>query len=134
MIIKAIKDIMIKKYDNYQVYIHNLAKFDGIFLLKILTELGEIKPIIHHKDLISIGFKSNNFNITFKDSLQMLIVSLRNLAKTFGVDTQKGIFPYNFVNENNLDYIGKVPDFKFFDNISIDDIINIVHNLIIIEI
>jgi hypothetical protein len=121
MIGKAIKDLMIKKYDNYQVYIHNLGKFDGIFLLKILAELGQIKPIIHNKDIISIGFKFNNFNITFKDSLKMLIVSLRNLGKVFGVDTQKSIFPYNFVSENNLDYIGPVPDFKFFDNITIDE-------------
>lgn len=114
MIIQSIKDLMVRKYDNYQVYIHNLAKFDGIFLLKILAELGQIKPIIHHRDIISIGFKYNNFNITFKDSLQILIVSLRNLAKAFGVDTQKSIFPYTFVNENNLDYIGPVPEFKFF--------------------
>jgi DNA polymerase type B, organellar and viral len=118
MIKSALNDIMVKKYDNYQVYIHNLAKFDGVFLLKILTELGKIKPIIHNKDLISIGFKFNNYNITFKDSLQILIVSLRNLGKTFGVLTQKSIFPYTFVNENNLDYIGPVPDFKYFNNIS----------------
>uniref|UniRef100_UPI0031F372AF hypothetical protein n=1 Tax=Russula emetica TaxID=152958 RepID=UPI0031F372AF len=98
MIKSALNDIMVKKYDNYQIYLHNLAGFDGIFLLKILTELGKIKPIIHNKDIISIGFKFNNFNITFKDSLQMLIVSLRNLAKTFGVLTQKSIFPYTFVN------------------------------------
>ena len=36
MLIQAIKNIMIKKYDNYNVYIHNLSKFDGIFLLKKL--------------------------------------------------------------------------------------------------
>jgi hypothetical protein len=112
---------MIKKYNNYQVYIHNLAKFDGIFLLKILANLGKVKPIIHHNDLISIGFIFNNYNITFKDSLQMLIVALRNLAKSFGVDTQKSIFPHLFVNENNLDYIGEVPDFKYFNNISLND-------------
>jgi len=118
MIKSAIKDIMIKKYDNYKVYIHNLSNFDGIFLLKILTELGQVKPIIHHEKLISIGFKYNDYNIIFKDSLQMLIVSLRNLSKAFGVKTQKSIFPYDFVNEFNLDYIGEVPDFKYFNGIS----------------
>jgi DNA polymerase type B, organellar and viral len=51
----------------------------------------------------------------------MLIVSLRNLGKVFGVDTQKSIFPYTFVNKNNLDYIGPVPDYKYFNNISIDE-------------
>jgi hypothetical protein len=121
MIIDCIKDIMVKKYDNYQVYIHNFANFDAIFLTKILVNLGKIKPIIHHNKIISIGFKFNGYNITFKDSLQMLIVSLRNLAKTFVIDTQKSIFPYTFVNGNNLSYIGHVPHFKYFDNISIKE-------------
>jgi hypothetical protein len=121
MIIQSIRDLMIKKHDNFQIYIHNLSKFDGIFLLKILANLGKIKPIIHHGDLISIGFKLNSYNITFKDSLQMLIVSLRNLTKSFGTETQKSIFPYSFVNENNLDYIGEVPDFKYFNDISINE-------------
>src|SRR6266851_3785038 len=125
MIIQAVKDLMVRKYDNYQVYIHNLANFDGIFLLKILTELGDIKPIIHHKDLISIGFKFNGYTITFRDSLQMLIVSLWKLGKSFNVLTQKSIFPHSFVNENNLDYIGPVPDFKYFDNILIFDLFKI---------
>jgi hypothetical protein len=118
MLTQAIKDIMCKKYDNFNVYIHNLSRFDGIFLLKILANLGNIKPLIHHGDLISIGFKFNNYNITFKDSQQLLMFSLKNLGKAFGVDVQKGIFPYNFVNENNLNYIGTIPDFKYFDGIS----------------
>jgi DNA polymerase type B, organellar and viral len=118
MLTQAIKDIMIKKYDNFNVYIHNLSRFDGIFLLKILANLGNIKPLIHHGDLISIGFKFNNYNITFKDSQQLLMFSLRNLGKAFGVDVQKGFFPYNFVNENNLNYIGTIPDIKYFDGIS----------------
>jgi hypothetical protein len=109
---------MIKKYDNYKVYIHNLARFDAIFLLKILANLGICKPIIHKDKIISINFKYKEYNITFKDSLQMLIVSLRDLGKSFNVDIQKSIFPYNFVNENNLDYIGPIPDFKYFDGIS----------------
>jgi hypothetical protein len=121
MIKTAIKDLMVKKYDNYKVYIHNLARFDAIFLLKILVELGQVKPIIHNGDLISIGFKFNGYHITFKDSLKLLIVSLRNLGKVFGIDTQKSIYPYTFVNENNLNYEGKVPEFKYFDNISINE-------------
>jgi hypothetical protein len=118
MINHALTELMIKKYDNYKVYIHNLARFDAIFLLKILANLGICKPIIHKDKIISINFKYKEYNITFKDSLQMLIVSLRDLGKSFNVDIQKSIFPYNFVNENNLDYIGPIPDFKYFDGIS----------------
>jgi len=128
MLIQAIKDLMIKKYDNHNVYIHNLSKFDGIFLLKILANLGQIKPLIHHGDLISIGFKFNNYNITFKDSQQLLILSLRKLGKAFGVDILKSYFPYNFVKENNLDYIGITPDFSLFDGISHDEYDGITSN------
>jgi hypothetical protein len=118
MIIQAIKDLMVKKYDNYKVYIHNLAKFDAIFLLKILVNLGLCHPIIHHDRIISIQFNYNNYVIFFRDSQQLLIASLRKLGKAFGVQTLKGVFPYSFVNENNLDYEGSMPDFKYFDNIS----------------
>lgn len=31
------------KYHNSRIYMHNLAKFDGIFLLRILAQLGKIK-------------------------------------------------------------------------------------------
>lgn len=118
MIISCIKEIMIKKYDNYKVYIQNLSGFDANFLLKIMVNLGEIKPIIIENKIISINFKMNGYIVTFKDSQQMLNVSLRELAKSFKVDTQKSIFPYSFVNENNLDYIGQIPDFKYFNGIS----------------
>ena len=124
MIIHAIKDLMIKKYDNYIIYIHNLSGFDGIFLLKILVELGNIKPIIHHGDIISIGFKFNSYNITFRDSHQLLLASLRNLGKSFAVNILKSIFPYDFVNENNLDYIGSVPNINYFNDLSREEYLN----------
>lgn len=118
MLIQAIKDVMVKKYDNYKIYIHNLARFDGIFLLKILADLGTIKPIIHNDKLISIDFNFKGYNISFRDSLQLLISHLRSLGESFGIKTKKSIFPYKFVNEDRLNYIGHVPDIKYFDNIT----------------
>ena len=92
------------------------------FVLRILADLGTVKPIIHNEKIISINFSMDEYSIIFRDSQQMLIASLRNLAKSFGVETQKSIFPYNFVNENNLEYIGKVPDLNFFNNLSMDTV------------
>jgi DNA polymerase type B, organellar and viral len=46
----------------------------------------------------------------------MLPNKLSELAKVFQGE-YKSIFPYYFVN-NNLNYIGNVPDFKYFTNIS----------------
>ena len=66
----------------------------------------------------------NGYVVTFKDSQQILIFSLRDLGQTFNVNIQKSIFPYTFVNENNLEYIGHVPDFKYFDGISKSEYFN----------
>ena len=52
-------------YNKYKIYAHNLAAFDGVFLLKNLIELGEVTPIINNGNLISIGFKKNNFKLEF---------------------------------------------------------------------
>ncbi len=124
MIISCIKELMIRKYDNYKVYIHNLSNFDANFLLKILVNLGEVNPIIHDNKIISITFKYNGYVVIFKDSQQMLIRSLRSLGQAFRVDIQKSIFPYNFVNENKLNYIGHIPEFNYFYDISKIDYLN----------
>ena len=47
MIIKALTDLKRKKYHKHKVYIHNLANFDGIFLLKNLVSLGDVKVIMN---------------------------------------------------------------------------------------
>jgi DNA polymerase type B, organellar and viral len=124
LIISALKSIMIRKYNNYNVYMHNMAKFDIIFLFKYLVKLGDLHPIIHNDRIISIEFnygKDNEYRIKFKDSYLLLLNSLYKLCNSFSVENRKSIFPHLFVNENNLNYIGEVPDYKYFDDISVDN-------------
>lgn len=125
MILTAISSILIRKYNGYNIYIHNLANFDIIFLFKYLIKLGNVNPIIHNGKFISINFnygKNNDYQIQFRDSYLILLNSLRKLCKSFKVQTVKSIFPYLFVNKNNLNYIGNVPDFQYFDNkINLDE-------------
>jgi DNA polymerase type B, organellar and viral len=119
LIITALKSILVRKYNGFNVYIHNMAKFDIIFLLKYLVKLGNVVPIIHNGRIISINLnfgKDLEYRLNFKDSYLILLASLANLAKGFGVETLKSIFPFLFVNENNLNYTGPVPDFKYFGN------------------
>ena len=40
MLTAAIKSLMRNKYNNHSVYAHNLSKFDGIYLLRVLAQLG----------------------------------------------------------------------------------------------
>jgi hypothetical protein len=121
MILTALKSIMIRKYNGYNIYMHNMAKFDIIFLFKYLAQLGLVNPIIHNDRIILINFnfgKDNEYQLKFKDSYLILLHNLRKLCKSFDVKNSKSIFPHFFVNENNLDYIGRIPDFKFFDKIN----------------
>jgi hypothetical protein len=121
MICTAIKDLTIRKYKNYKVYIHNFAKFDAIFILKYLNKIGIVDPLIHNGRIISMKFTLNNYTIQFKDSYLILQASLKNLCKSFNVENQKGIFPHNFSNINNLNYIGNVPDISYFYNLSSEE-------------
>jgi len=124
LIITALKSIMIRKYNGYNVYMHNMAKFDIIFLLKYLVELGTVHPKIHNGRIINIDFnfgKANKYQLQFRDSYLLLLSSLSKLCKSFSVVNTKIVFPIFFVNEDNLNYIGQVPNIKHFKNISEKD-------------
>ena len=115
---------MIRKYNRTNVYIHNLAKFDIIFLLKYLVKIASIQPVIHNGRIISLTVnygENNEYQIEFRDSMLILPKSLRDLCGAFKVVTVKSILPFLFVNENNLNYFGEVPELKYFMDISKND-------------
>jgi DNA polymerase family B len=131
LIISALKSIMIRKYNDYNIYIHNMAKFDIIFLLRYLVKLGNVEPIIHNGRIISINLsfgKNLEYKLHFKDSYLLLLNSLSKLTIGFGVNSLKSIFPFFYVTENNLNYIGDVPDIKYFNKISKDDYLSYCNN------
>jgi hypothetical protein len=79
--------------------------------------VSTINPIIHNGKIISINAiygRNSEYQIQFKDSYLLLPNSLMSLGKAFGVLSIKSMFPFLFVNESNLDYIGEVPTKKFF--------------------
>jgi len=133
LISKAISDLTKPKYHSHMIYIHNLANFDGVFLLKELTKHGIVDPIIHKGRIVTVSLTYSNktdsrsYTIHFRDSYQLLLSSLGKLAINFKVQTLKGIFPHRFVNYSNLNYIGPVPSFEYFDNISQVDYNNYIN-------
>src|SRR6266700_3947020 len=50
-----------------------------------------------------------------------IIFLLKSLSSSFKIDESKSIFPHLFVNENNLDYNGEVPNINNFIKISKDE-------------
>jgi len=118
MINDMVNDLCIKKYHGYKIYLHNLSKFDGFFLVKYLAIVGIVDPIIHKGKIISINFNLNSNKITFMDSYLMLPSSLKKLSSSFKINNPKGIFPVLF---NNVNYIGEVPHISYFNNLSLKD-------------
>ena len=107
------------------LYIHNGARFDLVLLLKDLLNTGmyKIHPLYKDGKFISLKVvrKSDNAEILIKDSFLILNSSLDKLAKSFNLVFSKTIFPYTFPTLDNLDYIGDVPDIKYFsDKVTLD--------------
>jgi hypothetical protein len=79
------------KLNNCVIYSHNLGSFDGYFIFKALLELpnvdiNNVNSIIDdlHR-FISIDINWKDTKLTFKDSLRIFPVSLKELTKIFDV-------------------------------------------------
>ena len=120
MVNRAMTDISRKKYKDYRIYLHNFSKFDGYFLLKYLSQLGDCEPVIHKGKIISNKFRFYNskYSVTFMDSYLTLPASLKKLCKSFASNINKSFFPFYL---KDINYKGKVPDFKYFSNINLDE-------------
>jgi hypothetical protein len=119
--------LMKRKYHNHRIYLHNFSRFDAIFLLRVLSNLTDkIKPIMRNGQFLDLRFKfGKKYTLFFRDSLLLLPATLRSLATNFNVE-DKSIFPYSFVNNSNipLTYSGLVPEYKYFEAISLDEYIS----------
>ena len=133
MLSSVFKKLCIRKYSGYRIYFHNLSNFDAVFLLKDLTTLYKIKPILRDGALIELKINFDKGpgkgtspkgagHLLIHDSLLLLPTSLDKLAKSFKVE-QKGFFPYSFINNSDipLNYNGNIPDFKFYNKIKLED-------------
>lgn len=129
-VIRVMKDICIRKYKGYNIYLHNFSKFDAMFLIKYLVTIGDCNPVIHKSKIISFGFKPNwkkDLTVTFYDSYLLLNSSLKNLCKSFSVDNPKSIFPFKL---NDINYEGSVPDFNLFEGVTLEEYNNYKQNFI----
>lgn len=127
MITMALMDLRKPKYHNHKIYVHNLAGFDGFFIIKELSNIGILNPIIHDGKIISLKLNfsnkndTKNFSLLFLDSLQLLLSSLKKLCKSFNLEIDKGLFSHKFINKNNLNYIGDIPSYEYFIDLKYDD-------------
>jgi hypothetical protein len=127
MLVKFIRDMMAIKYNNYTAYAHNLGGFDIAFIFTIMDKLYNIRNLLSKVNSI-ISFKAsykkdkNTVCLRFADSYAILPSSKLHLGHSYQVKVKKSVFPYKFVNVNNLNYKGYLPDIKYFEE-SLDTII-----------
>jgi hypothetical protein len=129
LVLMCIDKMLVPKYNKFIFYVHNLGRFDVIFLHKILLDYNLtrtedkyiLEPFYRDNQIIRLIVKTKInkkvIKIAFVDSLNLLNSSLSQLCKDYGVGSQttKGVFPYSFVNKDNLLYIGQKPDIKFYN-------------------
>ena len=118
------------KYKGYNVYAHNLSKFDIVFIFKYLSYLNnrgyKISILMRDQIIISISIikRSENIKITILDSYLILPTSLSKLSKQFQVENPKLIEPvfigegYDNYKMNDLSHytkeIEKINDFNIW--------------------
>ena len=112
--------IVTKSLNGYTFYAHNLGRFCSIFIIKSLVSNNKfhVEPIWKDNRIISLTLKLNKIKITILDSLQLIPGSLDDILNSFNCKIKKGKFPYEFVNKDNLKYIGDKPFKNFYNGIS----------------
>lgn len=101
---------------NIIFFVHNI-EFDGRLILDSLSISNEyiINSNIKNNNIYSITIIKNKKEIFIKCSYKLFPIQLKKIAEDLKLEN-KMVFPYKFVNKNNLYYIGKVPNKEYFNN------------------
>ena len=109
-----------KELNGYTFFAHNLGRFDSIFLIKGVAKMDDytIKAVWKDDTVLSVTIKHNEskHKIKILDSIQFVNASLRDILVSFNCTINKGNYPYSFVNKDNLNYEGVLPDLKYYEN------------------
>lgn len=107
-------DVMAKTITSQQeerqvfVFAHNMRGFDSSFILQLPYDKG-----YQVEKILSMGAKFLSFqcgNVIFRDSLNFFSMPLERLPATFNLqEAHKGFFPYSYISESKLSYIGPYP-------------------------
>jgi hypothetical protein len=101
-------------------YAHNLKGYDGrLTLAKLFCLQSEDEDADLVQDMCWDGAKIIKFkwkNVLFRDSLTHIAQPLAKFPSTFGLnELHKGYFPYSFNTPDNQNYVGPMPDIKYYD-------------------
>ena len=88
-------------------------RFDMLFIMRACVELDiQCEPLASGTGLYSLFLPS--YGIYFTDCYRMLQMPLKKFHKRFNLRNQKGHYPFKFLNEKTLNYIGPMPSLDLF--------------------
>ena len=90
---------------------HNVKAFDLHFILNRAIML-KWKPELIINGLKIMCMKTEH--LVFLDSVSFLPCALRKLPESFGLSASKSWYHHYFNTEENLDYIGPIPDTSYY--------------------
>lgn len=103
-----------RKHRKFTFIAHNGGRFDFHFIKRqmIRRKIKSSDIVIGNTIICSIAKQGS---IRFIDSYRFIGIALRNFPDAFGFeDISKGWFPYEFLNEDTLNYVGPMPDENYF--------------------
>lgn len=104
------------KFTRIIVMAHNAQRYDSHFILQYMYS-NNSSWRLYEESLIINGTKIMRIQTgrySFIDSLNFFNVSLAKLPAMFSIEKSKGYYPHGFNTPENLNYVGKLPDIKFF--------------------
>jgi hypothetical protein len=112
--LKLMMEFITQKLPGYTCIAHNLKSFDGLFVLRNLLE-NNVLPEVIMKGQKILEIKIPKTSIRFVDSFSFLPMALAKLPNALGLECgEKGYFPHIFNTPGNQNYIGEIPDEKYF--------------------
>ena len=104
-----------KEHKGYTFIAHNSRGYDSKFIVDWIIKNTTLKPKNIYAGLKLMYVDIPQYSIKLGDSLNFLTMPLSAFPKTFGEkELKKGFFPHWFNTVENKDYIGPMPDKKFF--------------------
>lgn len=101
-------------HKGYTFIAHNAKGFDAQFILKYCVANG-IKPYCIYNGTKIMYMSVKAYAINFTDSLNFIQARLATFPKTFGFkELKKGYFPHYFNTPENQNYVGTIPDKKYY--------------------
>ena len=106
------KWLISKHHKGYTAIAHNTKGYDSQFILKYCVE-NTLKPYTIYNGTKLMYLKVANIKII--DSHNFVASPLSAFPKTFGFEElKKGYFPHFFNTTENQNYVGPIPDTKYY--------------------